>query len=102
MARPSWDDYFLGLVDQVADKIGEGVTVLATVEDGKVLFMAKASVGAVQAGAHAGNLVKALATRCGGGGGGRPQFARAGGKDPSQLAEALGAVVELVRGQLAG
>ncbi|MCE5237247.1 alanine--tRNA ligase [bacterium] len=88
------------LVDQVADKSGEGVTILATVEDGKVLFMAKASDGAVRAGVHAGNLVKELATRCGGGGGGRPQFARAGGKDPEKLGEALAAVAGLVEGQL--
>lgn len=88
------------LVDQVADKLGEGVTVLATVEEGKALFIAKASPGAVKAGVHAGNLVKELATRCGGGGGGKPAFARAGGKDPGKLAEALGAVEELVKGQM--
>lgn len=89
-----------GLVDQVAERLKEGVAVLATVEDGKVLFMAKASEGAVQAGIHAGELVKALAARCGGGGGGRPQFARAGGKEPEKLAEALAAVPKLIQEQL--
>ncbi|MBU0608703.1 MAG: alanine--tRNA ligase [Armatimonadetes bacterium] len=93
-------DMLSSLVDQIADKNGDGVTVLATVEDGKVVFMAKASDGAVKAGVHAGNLVKELATRCGGGGGGRPQFARAGGKDPAKLGEALAAVVGMVEGQV--
>lgn len=88
------------LVDQVADKLGEGVVVLATVEDDKVVFIAKASDGAVKAGAHAGNLVKELASACGGGGGGKPQFARAGGKDASKLTECLTRVPEIVRGQL--
>lgn len=89
-----------GLVDQVAEKLGEAVVVLATVEDEKVVFIAKASDGAVAAGAHAGNLVKQLATACGGGGGGRPQFARAGGKDASKLPEALGSLADLVRAQI--
>ena len=88
------------LVDQIADKLGEGITVLATVEDGKAVFLAKATAGAVAAGAHAGNLVKELASICGGGGGGRPQFARAGGKDPSRLPEALAALTGLVQKQL--
>jgi len=93
-------DMLSSLVDQVADKIGDGIVVLATVEDGKVLFMAKASDGAVKAGAHAGNLVRELAARCGGSGGGRPQFARAGGKEPEKLGEALAAVAGLVEGQV--
>lgn len=88
------------LVDQVADKLGEGVTVLATVEDDKVVFIAKVSDGAVKAGAHAGNLVKELAAACGGGGGGKPQFARAGGKDVSKVDECLLRVPEIVQGQL--
>ncbi|MEI6500130.1 MAG: alanine--tRNA ligase, partial [Armatimonadota bacterium] len=88
------------LVDQVAEKLGEIVIVLATVEDGKVVFIAKVSDGAVKAGAHAGNLVKELATACGGGGGGKPQFARAGGKDASKLEECLARVPEIVGGQL--
>jgi alanyl-tRNA synthetase len=88
------------MVDQVTDKAGEGVTVLATVEDDKVVFIAKVTDGAVKAGAHAGNLVKELATACGGGGGGRPQFARAGGKDASKLAECLARVPAMVEGQL--
>lgn len=88
------------LVDQVTDKLGEGITVLATVEDEKIVFIAKATDGAVKAGVHAGNLVKALATACGGGGGGRPQFARAGGKDPQKLPEALQMLTGLVQGQL--
>ena len=88
------------LVDQVADKMGEGVTVLATVEDEKIVFIAKVSDGAAKAGAHAGNLVKELATACGGGGGGKPQFARAGGKDVSKLEACLARVPEIVQGQL--
>lgn len=88
------------LVDQAAEKNSDGIVVLATVEEGKVLFNAKVGEAAVQAGAHAGKLVKELAAICGGGGGGKPQFARAGGKEPGKLAEALGKVEEVLKGQL--
>ena len=76
------------LADQLADKL-DGVVVLAAENEGKVTWAVKASKGAVEAGAHAGNIVKKLAQITGGGGGGRPDFAQAGGKDASKIDEAL-------------
>jgi alanyl-tRNA synthetase len=93
-------ELLMGLVDEVAAKLGEGVVLLASTADGKVLLVCKASEGAVRAGAHAGNVVKEVATRCGGGGGGKASFARAGGKDPERAAEAVAAVAGIVAKQL--
>ena len=67
------------LGDQLKEKLGEGVVVLASDAGGKVNLMATATDGAVKAGAHAGNLIKAIASCVGGGGGGRPNMAQAGG-----------------------
>ena len=83
------------LADTLADKL-DGVVVLALENDGKVVWAVKASHGAVAAGAHAGNIVKALAQITGGGGGGRPDFAQAGGKDATKIDEALSQAPELV------
>ena len=79
------------LGDQFKAKMGEGVVVLASGNDGKVSLMATATDGAVKQGAHAGNLVKAIAGCVGGGGGGRPNMAQAGGKDsnPEKIQAAL-------------
>jgi alanyl-tRNA synthetase len=71
------------LGDQLKDKIGEGVVVIASVMDGKVSLMATATDEAQKKGAHAGNLIKAIAGLVGGGGGGRPNMAQAGGKNPA-------------------
>jgi alanyl-tRNA synthetase len=90
----------LSLVDQIADKLGEGAVLLASTAGGKVLLACKASDGAVQAGAHAGEIVREAATMCGGGGGGKPGFARAGGKNPEQAAAAVAAVPEIVARQV--
>ena len=75
--------------DQIKEKSGEGVIVLASDVDGKVNFVVMCSDAAVKKGAKAGNIVKAAATVCGGGGGGRPNMAQAGGKDASKIDEAL-------------
>ena len=75
--------------DQIKEKSGEGVIVLASDVDGKVNFVVMCSDEAVKKGAKAGNIVKAAATVCGGGGGGRPNMAQAGGKDASKIDEAL-------------
>lgn len=72
------------LGDQLKDKLGEGVIVLASVLEGKVSLMATATDGAQKKGAHAGNLIKAVASLVGGGGGGRPNMAQAGGKNPEE------------------
>lgn len=86
--------------DQACAKLGTAVVVLGAEVEGRVLFIAKAANEAVARGVHAGNLVREVARRTGGGGGGRPDFAQAGGRDPSKLAEALNLVTDLVRSQL--
>ena len=86
------------LGDQLKEKLGEGVIVIASVLDGKVNLMA--TDGAQKAGAHAGNLIKAIAGLVGGGGGGRPNMAQAGGKNPAGVDEALAKVAETVESQV--
>ncbi len=88
------------LGDQLREKIGEGVIVLASVTDGKVSLMSAATDGAMKAGAHAGNLIRGIAGLVGGGGGGRPNMAQAGGKDPSGVDAALEKAAEVLEGQL--
>lgn len=88
------------LGDQLKEKLGEGVVVLASDNAGKVNLMATATDGAMKAGAHAGNLIKAIASIVGGGGGGRPNMAQAGGKNPEKIGDAIAAVYGVVEGQL--
>ena len=88
------------LGDQLKEKLGEGVIVIASVLDGKVNLMATATDGAMKQGAHAGNLIKAIAGRVGGGGGGRPNMAQAGGKNPDGVAAALEKVMDVVSEQI--
>jgi alanyl-tRNA synthetase len=77
------------LGDQLKTKLGEGVVVLASDCDGKVNLIVMATDGAQKAGAHAGNLIKAIAGKVGGGGGGRPNMAQAGGKNPAGIPDAI-------------
>lgn len=88
------------LGDQLKEKLGEGVVVLASGNDGKVSLMVTATDAAMKQGAHAGNLVKAIAGLVGGGGGGRPNMAQAGGKNPVGIQEALKKAAEALEGQL--
>ncbi len=88
------------LGDQLKEKLGESVVVLASDAGGKVNLMATATEGAVKAGAHAGNLIKAIASCVGGGGGGRPNMAQAGGKNPAGIDEALQKAKEVLENQL--
>lgn len=88
------------LGDQLKEKLGEGVVVIASVLDGKVNLMAAVTDEAQKKGAHAGNLIKAIAGLVGGGGGGRPNMAQAGGKKPEGVADALAKVAEVVSGQV--
>jgi alanyl-tRNA synthetase len=88
------------LSDNLCDKMGQGVVVLVSETDGKVNLVAKATEDAVLNGAHAGNLIKAIAPMVGGGGGGRPNMAQAGGKNPAGIDECLKAVVGIVDSQL--
>ena len=88
------------LGDQLKEKLGEGVVVLASEKDGKVNLIAMATDGAMGKGAHAGNLIKAIAGKVGGGGGGRPNMAQAGGKNPSGIPDAIAQVKAVLEGQL--
>ena len=88
------------LGDQLKEKLGDGVVVLASGSDGKVSLMATATDGAMKKGAHAGNLVKAIAGCVGGGGGGRPNMAQAGGKNPSGIQDALKKAEEVLAEQI--
>ena len=90
------------LGDQLKEKLGEGVVVLASGNDGKVSLMATATDGAMKQGAHAGNLVKGIAGLVGGGGGGRPNMAQAGGKNPAGIPEALEKAAEVLESQIKG
>ena len=86
--------------DQLKEKIGEGVVVLAAVNGGKVNLLAMATDAAQKAGAHAGNLIKGVAAIVGGGGGGRPNMAQAGGKNPEKADEAVKAAAGILEQQL--
>ncbi len=89
------------LGDQLKEKNGDCVIVLASDVDGKVNLIAMASDAAVKKGAHAGNIIKEAATLVGGGGGGRPNMAQAGGKNPAGIADALAKAEAVIASQLA-
>ena len=88
------------LGDQLKEKLGEGVVVLASVAGGKVSLLAMVTEQAQKAGAHAGNLIKGMAAIVGGGGGGRPNMAQAGGKNPDKVPEALDAAANILADQI--
>ena len=88
------------LGDQLKEKIGEGVVVLASEKDGKVNLIAMATDAAMQKGAHAGNLIKGIAALVGGGGGGRPNMAQAGGKNPAGIGSAIAEAEKVLAGQI--
>ncbi|WP_138415625.1 alanine--tRNA ligase [Aquibacillus sediminis] len=77
------------MVDDLKQKLSSGIILLGAVNGGKVQLAAGVSKDLIDQGYHAGNLIKETAKRCGGGGGGRPDMAQAGGKNPEQLADAL-------------
>ena len=95
----SWDG-LRELGDQLKGQIGEGVILLASEAGGKVCLMAMATDAAQKAGAHAGNLIKAIASEVGGGGGGKPGMAQAGGKNPAGIPAALEKAREALAGQI--
>ena len=88
------------LGDQLKTKLGEGVIVLISDVDGKVNMIAMATDGAVKNGAHAGNLIKGIAQLVGGGGGGKPSMAQAGGKNPAGIDDALAEAIKVIESQL--
>lgn len=87
------------LADTLADKLKSAVIVLGGPTNGKVVFVGKITLDLVKRGFHAGNLIRDVAKVTGGGGGGRPDFAQAGGKDVNKLNEALAKARELVEQQ---
>ena len=88
------------LGDQLKAKIGEGVIVLFSDVEGKVNLVAFAAEDAMSKGAHAGNLIKGIASLVGGGGGGRPNMAQAGGKNPAGIEQAIAEAAKVLEGQL--
>ena len=88
------------LGDQLKEKLGEGVVVIASECDGKVSLIAMATDAAMKQGAHAGNLIKAIAGKVGGGGGGRPNMAQAGGKNPAGIPDAIAEAASALEGML--
>ncbi len=81
--------------DMIRDKASDTVAVLCQVRSGKVLFNAVCGKDAVAKGAHAGNILKAISPIVGGGGGGRPDSAQSGGKNPEKIEEAKSAFFAL-------
>ncbi|MFQ6132540.1 MAG: alanine--tRNA ligase [Armatimonadota bacterium] len=95
-------DALQAAVDRVVERLQSGVAVLASARGGRVSLVAKASKDTIERGAHAGNLIREVAQACGGGGGGRPGFARAGARDPDKLGEALSLAPQILAQQLGG
>lgn len=85
------------LGDDLKAKLGEGVVLLISDKDGKVSLIAMATDEAMKKGAHAGNLIRQVAPVLGGGGGGRPNMAQAGGKDASKIPEALTKAMDIMK-----
>ena len=86
--------------DMIKSKLGSAVVVLASAHDGKVNFVATATKDLVGKGIHSGNIVREVAKIAGGGGGGRPDMAQAGGKDVSKIDEALQSAVKVIEIQV--
>jgi alanyl-tRNA synthetase len=89
------------LGDQLKNKI-DGVILLASSLDGKVNLVSMASEEAVKKGAHAGNLIKEVAPLVGGGGGGRPNMAQAGGKNPEGISKVVAEAAKVLEAQIKG
>ncbi len=86
--------------DTIRNKLGSGLVVLGSGYEGKVSFVVMATKDVVSKGIHSGNIIREVAKIAGGGGGGRPDMAQAGGKDISKLDEALDYSVKVVEAQL--
>ncbi|MGX1192785.1 alanine--tRNA ligase [Metabacillus sp. SLBN-84] len=85
------------MVDELKQKLGSAVVILGAAHDGKVSLAAGVTGDLVKKGYHSGKLIKEVAARCGGSGGGRPDMAQAGGKDPDKLESALKYASEWVK-----
>jgi alanyl-tRNA synthetase len=89
-------DSLRDLADKIRDRIVDGTVVLGSVHAGKVQLIAMASKNAVSNGVHCGKIIKEVAAITGGGGGGRPDMAQAGGKLPEKLDEAISKVEHIL------
>ena len=88
------------LGDNLRDKLGTGVVVLASINGDKINFVAMVTKDLVKKGIHAGNIIKEVAKIAGGGGGGRPDMAQAGGKDVAKVDEALDKIPSIIKEQV--
>jgi len=88
------------LGDQLKEKLGEGVVVLLSSQEGRVNMIAMATEGVLAKGVHAGNLIRGIAALVGGGGGGRPNMAQAGGKNPAGIPNAIAEAAKVLEGQI--
>lgn len=93
-------DALRDLADRIRDKMESGVIVLGAVNDGKVQFVAAVSKDLTAKKMHAGNIVREVAKLTGGNGGGRPDMATAGGKDPEKTDFALSSVCDIIKAQI--
>ncbi len=93
-------DALRNMGDMMKDKLGSGVVVLGSINDGKVNFVAMATRDVLDRGIHAGNIVREVAKTAGGGGGGRPDMAQAGAKDPGKIADALEKAYKVIESQI--
>jgi alanyl-tRNA synthetase len=93
-------DELRNIADMVCDQLTCGTVVLAAVNDGKVSLVVKVSKAAVTKGVHAGKIIKDAAKLVGGGGGGRPDMAQAGGKVPEKLADAFIVAAAIIKEQI--
>ncbi|WP_333657303.1 alanine--tRNA ligase [Tissierella praeacuta] len=87
------------LGDEIKNRLGSGVVVLASVKDDKISFVGMVTKDIIEKGIHAGNIIKEVAMKTGGGGGGRADMAQAGGKDINKVDEALSIVPNLIKEQ---
>ncbi len=88
------------LGDEIKNRLGEGVIVLASEMDGKIFFVTMVTETLIKRGVHAGNIIREVAKVTGGSGGGRPDMAQAGGKDVEKIDAALEIVSDTIRDQL--
>ncbi|WP_289001335.1 alanine--tRNA ligase [uncultured Megasphaera sp.] len=90
-------DSLRDLADTIMDKLGNGVVLLSAAHEDKINFVCKVAKADTKKGLHAGKIIKAAAQVAGGNGGGRPDMAQAGGKEPAKAGEALQAGKQLVQ-----
>lgn len=88
------------IADMVRDRLQCGVVTLGSIHADKVNFVAMATKEAVARGVHAGNIVKDVSKITGGGGGGRPDMAQAGGRQPEKITDALQFALEVIKNQI--